>query len=251
MTNQKLTKYLEKIESKTTLNPTAQQTKTPKVISDGKGRYLKEQVQLPADNQIKLFCVGGRTTLNVLKWLQQNLDRTVEQYNNIQFYIWLGTCDLTIYDKPFIHLASESDDCYHHIYNRHLPPVQIVELITHHPGCSLTFLETPIYSIYEYNKTKGKTDVKFKHQDNILLEQIQQLNSITRELNNSLNSTSPCFSVDLSRPHWKNSKTKQSLRDQYNYNLMKDGLHPDTNLSKVWLKKLSLQMLRDCWEDWQ
>ena len=166
----------------------------------------------------------------------------------MHIYIWLGTCDLTIYDKPFIHLASESDDCYRHIIDTYH---QIVELIKPHPGCSLTFLETPIYSVYEYIKAKGKSDTKFKHQDNILLEQIQQLNTITWELTNSLNSISPCFSVDLSRPHLKNSKTKQTLRDQYNYNLMKDGLHPDTNLSKVWLKKLFMQMIRDCWEDWQ
>ena len=53
MTNQKLTKYLEKFESKITLSPSAQQTKIPRVISDSKGRYLKEQVQIPAENQIK------------------------------------------------------------------------------------------------------------------------------------------------------------------------------------------------------
>lgn len=89
MTNKKLTKYLEKFESKITLNPSAQRNKNPLVISDSKGRYLKEQVQLPAGNQIKWFCESGRTTLKGLKWLQQNLDRTVEQYNNIiHIYIW-------------------------------------------------------------------------------------------------------------------------------------------------------------------
>ena len=53
MTNQKLTKYLEKFESKITLSPSTQQTKIPRVISDSKGRYLKEQIQIPAENQIK------------------------------------------------------------------------------------------------------------------------------------------------------------------------------------------------------
>ena len=166
MTNQKLTKYLEKFESKITLKPSAQQTKTPIAISDSKGRYLTEQVQLPAENQIKLFCESGRTTLKGLKWLQQNLDRTVEQYNSIHIYIyiWSGTCDLTIYDKPFMHLTSESDDCYRHIIDTYH---QIVEVIKRHLGCTLTLLETPIYSIYEYNKAIGKSDTKFKRQDNI------------------------------------------------------------------------------------
>jgi hypothetical protein len=72
-------------------------------------------------------------------------------------------------------------------------------------------LETPIYSIYEYNKAKGKSDTKFKHQENILLEQIQQLNTITREVNNSLNSISPCFSVDLSGHIGKTPKLNRHL----------------------------------------
>ena len=77
---------------------------------------------------------------------------------------------------------------------------------------------------------------------NRLLSQINELNQITREINIGLNNTSPVFSTDLSRQHGKNSKTKQTPRDQYNYNLLRDGLHPGINLSKVWLKKLELQI---------
>ena len=42
------------------------------------------------------------------------------------------------------------------------------------------------------------------------------------------------------------TQTKQTLRDQYNYNLLKDGLHPGINVANVWLKKLELQIKKDC-----
>jgi hypothetical protein len=82
---------------------------------------------------------------------------------------------------------------------------------------------------------KGQTDSEFKKLENKLLSQINELNQITREINIGLNNTSPVFSTDLSRQHGKNSKTKQTPRDQYNYNLLKDGLHPGIHLSNVYL----------------
>jgi hypothetical protein len=55
------------------------------------------------------------------------------------------------------------------------------------------------------------------------------------------------IAYDLSSHIGKTPKLNRHLRNQYSYNLMKDGLHPNINLSKVWLKKLFMQMLRDCW----
>jgi hypothetical protein len=68
------------------------------------------------------------------------------------------------------------------------------------------------------------TDSEFKKLNNEFLSQINELSQNSREINTGLNNTSPVFSTVLSRQHWKNSKTKQTPRDQYNYNLLKDGL---------------------------
>jgi hypothetical protein len=103
-----------------------------------------------------------------------------------------------------------------------------------------------VYSIYEHSKYKGQTDSEFKKLDNELLSQINELSQNSREINTGLNNISPVFSTVLSRQHWKNSKTKQTPRDQYNYNLLKEGLHPGINVVKVWLKKLELQIKKDC-----
>jgi glutamate synthase domain-containing protein 3 len=107
-----------------------------------------------------------------------------------------------------------------------------------------------IFNVLKEYCIQRSTDSEFKKLDNKLLSQINELNQITREINIELNNTSPVFSTDLSRQHAKNSKTKQTPRDQYNYNLLKDGLHPGIHLSKVWLKKLELQIRKDCWENW-
>jgi len=247
MTDSKLIKYLEKINSKEDQAPTGPRIRKPLIISDSKGRYLREHIQSPVENQIIWQYKGGRTTYEGYNWLLQNIDHQIGQHGNIHFYIWLATCDLTSYNSPYIYLACENSDGTRHIVDTYH---QIIETVNHYPHCSVTFLETPVYSIYEHNKYKGQTDSEFKKLDNKLLSQINELNQLTREINNGLNNTSPVFSTDLSRQHWKNSKTKQTPRDQYNYNLLKDGLHPGINLAKVWLKKLELQIKKDCWENW-
>jgi integral membrane sensor domain MASE1 len=84
--------------------------------------------------------------------------------------------------------------------------------------------------LYENNKYKGQTDSEFKKLDNELLSQINELSQNSREINTGLNTISPVFSTVLSRQHWKNSKTKQTPRDQYNYNLIKDGLKHASSL---------------------
>jgi hypothetical protein len=72
---------------------------------DSKGRYLREHIQSPVENQIKWQCKSGRTTYESYNWLLQNIDHQIGQHDNIHFYIWLATCDLTSYNPPFIYLA--------------------------------------------------------------------------------------------------------------------------------------------------
>jgi hypothetical protein len=52
MTDSKLIKYLEKINSKTDQAPIGPRIRKPFIISDSKGRYLREHIQSPVENQI-------------------------------------------------------------------------------------------------------------------------------------------------------------------------------------------------------
>jgi len=83
----------------------------------------------------------------------------------------------------------------------------------------------------------------FEEQDKSLQEQIYNLNKEIRTLNNTLGTHSPQFSSDLHINRKVNSKTI----NYYNFNLYADGIHPDTLLSKAWLRKIAEQVKRDCW----
>jgi hypothetical protein len=76
------------------------------------------------------------------------------------------------------------------------PYHQITEMVNHYPHCRVTFLETPVYSIYEHRKHKGQTDSEFKKLNNELLSQINELSQNSREINTGLNNM-PVFSTVL------------------------------------------------------
>ena len=106
-----------------------------------------------------------------------------------------------------------------------------------------------MFSIYEWNKYNGCPELcPYKKQDDQLIENLYQLNTQIRDLNQTLNTVSPVFSVDISHNQSKNSKSKKTTpRDQYNFLLYRDGIHPPEQLAKVWLKKVALQIQDDCW----
>ena len=104
---------------------------------------------------------------------------------------------------------------------------QIVKLLESYPGCKITFLETPAYSIYDWNK-HNYTDLKqLEADDKNLLEYIKIINVKVRDINNTLNTRSPSFSADISHPINRSKKeSKKTIRDYYNFDLYSDGIHP-------------------------
>jgi hypothetical protein len=75
---------------------------------------------------------------------------------------------------------------------------KIVNLVQHYENCKITILETPIYSIYNWNKhRRHKTPKEFKNQDSLLAEQVVKLNFKVKEINDNIDSDSPKFSNDL------------------------------------------------------
>ena len=82
---------------------------TPCILTDSKGRYLRELYNSDIEREIIWWDYSGRTTSKGYSWLVDNLDRQITHLGNVHVYIWLGTCDLTTYDHSFISLSSESD----------------------------------------------------------------------------------------------------------------------------------------------
>lgn len=242
MSKRKLCKYLEKpvppIEGHKQL--------TPLVLTDSKAKYLIEHCTTEVQSQIRWRFRSGQTTQQGFEYLQKNIDRDIGHLDNIHIYIWLGTCDLTDYDGTYINLSSE-DDIVSTLTAKFR---KFIDLLNPYPACRITFLEIPPYSILEFNKTrKHEHYSSFKDQDNQLLQSISKVNEHIREINQSLNTFSPNFGVDVSHHHTvATSKSKKlTLRDQYYFDLYEDGVHPKTELAQVWLKKISLQIQKDCW----
>lgn len=89
---------------------------------------------------------------------------------------------------------------------------------------------------------------QFKEENNNLIVNIHEDNSQIRQLNNTDSKSSPNFSTDIYHPTTCKSKNKHKKpSDLYNFYLYKDGLHPDTNLAKVWLRKITERIIIDCY----
>lgn len=242
MTDKKLLKYLKKSFEP----PNGEQILTPVVLTDSKGKYLQAQCSLPIENSIRWWDKSGRNSKQGLKWLRDNLETEIALIGNISLYIWVGTCDLTEYNHPYIKLRQDPEEIVQSVINNFQ---KIAEILKNYPACKLTFFEISPYSIYEWNSRRSHPDIKqFIDQDITLVKHILQINDHIRYINNTLETRTPGFSIDLFHP--VNTSKKESSRkavDQYNFSLYKDGIHPDINLARVWLRKIAHKVKNDCW----
>ncbi|VDI02194.1 Hypothetical predicted protein [Mytilus galloprovincialis] len=245
MSNSKLVKFLNNTKEQ----PTTQKKYTPVVFSDSKGNWLKNHVNRShsVEKEIIWWCKSGAKIADRLKWLQTTLNIKTRELGAIWIYVWLGTCDLTSYNKKYISINTYTDETIDHLIDHYN---KIIELVQQYDSCKITILETPVYSIYRWNcHRKHKTPEEFKEQDNILTDQVIRLNFKIKELNTNINSHSPKFSNDLqTKSKFKKGDHRTSTtRTQYNYNLYADGIHPDNLLAKTWLKKIAEQAQINCW----
>ena len=245
MSEQKLMKFLSRDRSPQRQRKIA----TPVVLADSKGNYLRHEVLHEHETNIVWWNKPGARVEERLHWLEQNIDAKLEQHGPIWLYIWLGTCNLTSKNKQYISLHPQIESELENIQSCFQ---RFLTIIQSKPGCRVTFLETPIYSIEVWNRTKHhKSPETFVDQDHLLKEKVYALNGIVRELNTSVGSHSPQFTCDLSRnPKVKTGgQRKAKSKPSHNFSLMKDGIHPGKILSRVWLRKIAEQAKRDCWHD--
>jgi hypothetical protein len=107
-------------------------------------------------------------------------------------------------------LKSENDEEVDKIISKYN---EIIKITNRYPGTKVTFLETPVYSIKNWNESKRYKDTKvFVEQDENLSKQIYTLNGKVREINNSLGTHSPVFFIRSESqrqiPVWKGQETE-------------------------------------------
>ncbi|CAG2201696.1 unnamed protein product [Mytilus edulis] len=244
MSNAKLVKFI----NKTTSPPTTPKKYTPVILTDSKGNWLKQKVNPTnqVEHTIKWWSKSGANGKDRYKWLENNIRQKINDLGPIWLYIWFSTCDLTTYNKGYIAITAHGTDAidntmqYYH---------KCIELIQTFDNCRVTILDTPVYSIYHWNKGKHKTPDNFITQDKELTEQVVQLNNKIKEINSTLNSHTPKFSNDLQvRSKYKNGAHRtETNRSYYNFQLYADGIHPTNLLARTWLKKIATQAQIDCW----
>jgi len=117
-------------------------------------------------------------------------------YGNFSLYVWLGTCDFTSKNKKYISLVHDQQS------NSYKTIQQFEELNTlvKDIGFNVTFLEIPVYSIVEYNRSKGHISPEdFCDEDEQLQEILLNVNYKICILNSANHITSPKFSLDLAK----------------------------------------------------
>lgn len=210
---------------------------TPIIISDSKGRYLKE---FSKQRDIVFIYKGGWTSSNLFSYLHKNLRKLLHKYKKISVYIWVGTCDFTEKIRRFVRLRSKQPE----VLERLCSNLWGIKDICVSSKIKLTFLQCPFYSIQRWNNYKGHPDSEsFKSDDQFLTTQINLLNDSIQDLNASLNSYTPKLNQDLLRSR-KGSGKRQ--RYSLNLNLLKDGIHPDKPLAKSWFTSIYKKIRKDC-----
>ncbi|VDI08651.1 Hypothetical predicted protein [Mytilus galloprovincialis] len=220
---------------------------SPSLIAS-KGFSLRNNIVEQFDNNIVWWCKQSVKIEQSYSWLKRILPTKLYQLGDIALYIWLGTCNLTTKtpDSKYINLTSEETSSIEHI-TKHLENFK--KLIAEYPQVKLTFLEIPVYSIKAYNQHQGHTEpLIFRDQDKALAEQIHIVNQEIRNLNQSINTHSPDFSVFLKARSQHRTRSHRDTWEYFNFNLYRDGIHPSQHLAQVWLREIAKRIKIDCWE---
>lgn len=218
-------------------DPLIQPSRTPVLLSDSKGSYLKDQVTINPETFIKFWCKSGATAEDRLQYLKQNLEAHIETYTNITLFVWLGTCNLTSKkSEGYIELTSKDNSAAYQLIETLKELYHFVR--QYGSSVKLVFLHIPLYSITRYNSfLEHPNPETFAEQDFMLGQQIDIVNNYIDDTNRVLHSYSPKFSQDLQKAK-RNSVFSLRTKYSYNFNLYKDGIHPLPLLAKLWLARI-------------
>jgi hypothetical protein len=198
------------------------------LLTDSKGRCLSHHLE--RQDFISIIHKGGAKIgeQEFITRLGQNIDGE----NRPVIFVWLGTCDMTrMIGRRFIELNDFNPETF-----KHRLEAMKCAILQANQSSEIYFLQCPYYSIYYWNKSKGRDDSSDKENDKVLEERIDRFNLIQFELSYNT-SRGPKFSLDL----LKNTKTKQGKRNKYFNNfkdLYTDGIHPSADISKLWLLRI-------------
>lgn len=210
----------------------------PVLLSDSKAARLAE---LPQELSIEFLYKRGASTSDCFKLLQRKFCELQSRYNKPLFvYVWCGTCDIT---KKTAGRYIDISDCSNfpsgllHLFGQ-------IKTFVLTRGGRIKFIGVPCYSVSLYNLHKGHpAPNSFTASDIEVVNRVAAINRGIAVLNNALGKTTLKFNADLVKSRAKKGKPRNS----YNFSLLSDGLHPGQLLSRKWLRKLSLDIIKECY----
>lgn len=232
MSNSKLHNFLDKHALPTSFTGTSTHII---LIGTSKGFLLKN---IDTDNVIEYWCESGATTQRLVDILESRIQHTVSKHRHVAFYLWAGTCDLSVKRGKYIHLRSSDNSSVNNICLQYNRAVEIV----HDYNQTIKLIDIPTFSLQLWNKVKCHPDpLSFKHDDLLLDHQVLSLNSHIVEINTKLGQNTLRFSFDLV----KRRKDVNHVRHSYYFNRLYDGVHACRLLNQVWLRKIKLDICRN------
>ena len=170
--------------------------KTSVIVSDGKGKRLREQVSISSsiERSIIWLCRSGLTTREGINWLKSRLSALQSDHGELCVYISLGTCDFTTKKGDFITLNENHETEREYVLAR----FHLLSSFARRKHFEDTFLEILIFSITEWNRFKGDPVPEVFNNDNKdLRATLKKVNCEIREINRGNRKYSPVFSCDL------------------------------------------------------
>ena len=200
------------------------------LISDSKGRYLQNEITREFYGKIKIISRSGASIDDAN--FQQSFLRNIELARCPIVFFWFGTCELTFKQGKYIELRPDPYSIVEQVITKYR---DVKNKILHlKPNASISYIDCPYYSLTEWNRKKGCNNISvYQTADKELESVIDFYNQEIKTLNIK---PTPRLSQDIIR----SSKPKKAKNVKYtkNYSLYLDGVHPNNQLSKLWLHKL-------------
>ena len=238
-----LTKYLEKNPLEI---PSIPNSKVPVLISDSLGNCLRSIHSAPK-TPLQFLTYPGAPSATAIDRAIPELEKISKGGKPLAVYVWLGVCDITKKTRRDHNHRSQQIDLRYSSVGTATENIieqfrRIQNFVISKQG-SLKFITVPVYSAIRYNSYLGHPHAEsFEATDKSIKEEIALLNQQIFDLNQSLGRNTLQFHLDI-------VKVRGQGRQSINYSLLKDGIHPDNLLSEKWLRRLELDIVKECWID--
>lgn len=201
------------------------------LVSDSKGKDLKF---VKGQKFIRFFYKGGAeiTDNDIQSYAKHQVNSPLNKYPVLLF--WFGTCSFTEKKDNLFVIKENLDQVIVDVIESYKYTKR--NLLTQNPRAKICFLECPYYSLWIFNKHRGKEVHKtfFIEQQRELIRAIDTHNIQVRLLNKAENKT-PNFNKDFTT---RSHRRKRKPRYIVDYSQLRDGCHVGPNLSELWLLRI-------------